>query len=219
MLVGVGACPQGCARGYVVAGPLVRGGGCCLCPSEREVVTMAKMARCAGCQGVIRKAEIQYRMVWSCGCLSKVTVHDACGSESWFFPVTVELEKLADLMSQQAEAGEKDRERRRADEKARADETAMYICRLELETDRHPAHSCGAPQCPVIPFLSWVSASAYEAYRQRTGGHYQCNMCGRPAREEHNRPECHSCSDWSGCGGGCTLSRVFCETCGISQGS
>jgi hypothetical protein len=42
------------------------------------------------------------------------------------------------------------------------------------------------------------------------------NQCWKPADSEHNRPRCQSCEDWSGCGRDCTLSRVFCTTCGSS---
>lgn len=40
-----------------------------------------------------------------------------------------------------------------------------------------------------------------------------CNSCWRPAGTEHDREECHRCSDWSPCGRDCTLSRVFCDDC------
>jgi hypothetical protein len=43
-----------------------------------------------------------------------------------------------------------------------------------------------------------------------------CSTCWRPTSTEHNREECHSCSDWGGCERDCTLSRVFCSPCGTS---
>jgi len=45
---------------------------------------------------------------------------------------------------------------------------------------------------------------------------WRCNRCWRPASTEHEREECHTCSDWGGCGRDCTLSRVFCADCGTS---
>lgn len=38
----------------------------------------------------------------------------------------------------------------------------------------------------------------------------------QPASTENNASECHTCSDWNGCGTDCTLSRVFCAPCGTS---
>ncbi len=49
-----------------------------------------------------------------------------------------------------------------------------------------------------------------------TGGSWRCSSCWQPAETEHNGPECHRCSDWSGCGRDCTLSRVFCAKCGTT---
>lgn len=49
-----------------------------------------------------------------------------------------------------------------------------------------------------------------------TGESWRCSSCWQPAETENNRPECHRCSDWSGCGRDCTLSRVFCRTCGTT---
>lgn len=62
--------------------------------------------------------------------------------------------------------------------------------------------------------FSFVEASAYERGRKISDGHWRCNICGKPAAEEHMAEECHRCSDWNGCGGDCTLSRVYCEKCG-----
>lgn len=45
---------------------------------------------------------------------------------------------------------------------------------------------------------------------------WKCNTCWRPASTEHNREECHTCSDWGGCRRDCTLSRVYCDHCGTS---
>lgn len=47
--------------------------------------------------------------------------------------------------------------------------------------------------------------------------HWICSRCFKAASMEHNKPECHRCEDWGGCGSDCTLSRVFCEACGTSK--
>lgn len=51
----------------------------------------------------------------------------------------------------------------------------------------------------------------------RGGGVWHCNECMRPANLEHNKPECHRCSDWSSCGRDCTLSAVRCTECGTQM--
>jgi hypothetical protein len=56
----------------------------------------------------------------------------------------------------------------------------------------------------------------YGRMRMRSNGGWLCNACWQPASTENNRPECHTCSDWNGCGTDCTLSRVFCVPCGTS---
>jgi rubrerythrin len=56
-----------------------------------------------------------------------------------------------------------------------------------------------------------------ERYRHRSDGTWFCKTCGTPAETEHEKPECHRCSDWSGCGRDCTLSRVYCSKCGRSR--
>lgn len=53
--------------------------------------------------------------------------------------------------------------------------------------------------------------------RQRSSGFWRCNTCWVPAATEHNREECHRCRDWSPCGNNCTLSGIYCSTCGASQ--
>lgn len=47
----------------------------------------------------------------------------------------------------------------------------------------------------------------------RRGGYVHL-PCDAVAAEVNDKPECHSCSDWSGCGGDCTLSELICPTCG-----
>lgn len=60
------------------------------------------------------------------------------------------------------------------------------------------------------------ATSDYEAGRRQSDGTWMCSKCMKAAETEHNRPECHRCSDWGSCGTDCTLSRVFCLTCGTS---
>ncbi|MBN1275495.1 hypothetical protein JXA12_04365 [Candidatus Woesearchaeota archaeon] len=57
----------------------------------------------------------------------------------------------------------------------------------------------------------------YEVFDYKShavSGVWKCNKCNQPAKLEHNKEECHLCSDWNGCGRDCTLSKVFCELCG-----
>lgn len=58
--------------------------------------------------------------------------------------------------------------------------------------------------------------STYERVRKKSDGTWYCNSCKTIAKTEHNRNECHICSDWNGCGQDCTLSKVFCPNCGTS---
>ena len=37
-------------------------------------------------------------------------------------------------------------------------------------------------------------------------------------KELHNKPECHLCSDWNGCGSDCTYSGAECLICGNKEG-
>ncbi len=53
--------------------------------------------------------------------------------------------------------------------------------------------------------------------RLRSNGFWRCNTCWDPAATERNREECHRCRDWSSCGNDCTLSRIYCSTCGASE--
>lgn len=59
----------------------------------------------------------------------------------------------------------------------------------------------------------------YRALRGKSDGEWYCLNCTREARTEHNKPECHTCADWNGCGTDCRLSRVFCDYCNISMGT
>ena len=51
----------------------------------------------------------------------------------------------------------------------------------------------------------------------RSNGSWYCSGCDAPAVTEHNKPECHTCSDWNGCGQDCTLSKLSCRACGTEQ--
>lgn len=74
--------------------------------------------------------------------------------------------------------------------------------------------------------LSWGSyyvrgpfhfiSSDYASGRMQSNGGWRCNTCWELASTEHNNPECHRCSDWGPCGADCTLSRVYCGSCGTS---
>lgn len=58
--------------------------------------------------------------------------------------------------------------------------------------------------------------SDIQRLRGKSYGTWYCNKCQIPAVTEHNKEECHLCSDWGGCGTDCTLSRVYCSRCGAS---
>lgn len=57
----------------------------------------------------------------------------------------------------------------------------------------------------------------YEKMRKKGYGIWYCKTCDISAEEEHNKPECHLCTDWSGCNSDCTLSRIYCTKCNISE--
>ncbi|GIG67778.1 hypothetical protein [Phytomonospora endophytica] len=48
-------------------------------------------------------------------------------------------------------------------------------------------------------------------------GAWKCNTYWTSASQERGREECHRCRDWRPCGKDCTVSRIFCSTCGASQ--
>jgi hypothetical protein len=48
-------------------------------------------------------------------------------------------------------------------------------------------------------------------------GKWLCKKCKKKADTEHNKKECHACQDWNGCGKDCTLSKLICKTCNISE--
>ncbi len=47
-----------------------------------------------------------------------------------------------------------------------------------------------------------------------SGDTWVCSTCWAPAALEHEREECHTCSDWGSCGRDCTLSAAVCKDCG-----
>jgi len=49
--------------------------------------------------------------------------------------------------------------------------------------------------------------------RWDTDGTWYCSTCWSMASREHDKPECHRCADWNGCGTDCTLSALRCDTC------
>lgn len=55
-----------------------------------------------------------------------------------------------------------------------------------------------------------------QRYRKKSYGTWYCKKCQAPTETEHNKQECHLCSDWYGCGKDCTLSKVYCSNCGVS---
>jgi len=52
-----------------------------------------------------------------------------------------------------------------------------------------------------------------ERAKKESYGNWYCNSCNKPAGTKHDKPECHLCSDWNGCGKDCTLSEVYCLKC------
>ncbi len=52
---------------------------------------------------------------------------------------------------------------------------------------------------------------------KESGAHWFCSKCWQKATLAHERPECHTCSDWGSCGRDCTLSEVSCQSCGTAM--
>lgn len=44
-----------------------------------------------------------------------------------------------------------------------------------------------------------------------------CNKCNKECSTENNNKPCHLCEDWNGCGGDCTISKIFCKKCGWKE--
>ena len=64
----------------------------------------------------------------------------------------------------------------------------------------------------VFPGFHSIWRSDAKPWKE-TGVYWYCSICWKPATLAHNRPECHTCSDWGSCGRDCTLSEVSCEPC------
>jgi hypothetical protein len=58
--------------------------------------------------------------------------------------------------------------------------------------------------------LDRVDSGMIESY-------YVCRKCENTATTRNEKPECHTCSDWNGCGRNCTLSHLVCKKCDIIQ--
>jgi hypothetical protein len=103
---------------------------------------------------------------------------------------------------------------------ARREERAR-IAGVTADYERRVLHDGGGTQ-----LLNWggyrISGSFHLVWndqavaRRDSDGSWYCNTCWKSASLEYNGQECHTCSDWGGCGGDCTLSAVCCLTCGTS---
>jgi len=60
-------------------------------------------------------------------------------------------------------------------------------------------------------------SSTLDVVRKKSYGTWYCRHCHKIANTEHEHEECHTCSDWGDCGQDCTLSRVYCESCGVEM--
>jgi len=94
---------------------------------------------------------------------------------------------------------------------------------LTADYDNHVLH--GGPGATLrTSFGSYTvvsgdfHAARYDSYKPHESGdvHYRCSGCWELASQERDNPECHRCRDWSPCGRDCTLSRVYCASCGTS---
>lgn len=63
----------------------------------------------------------------------------------------------------------------------------------------------------------FVAADELDRYRNQGAGHWVCVKCDTPAEAERKNPKCRRCRYGDNCGQDCTLSRVFCRTCGTSE--
>ncbi len=59
--------------------------------------------------------------------------------------------------------------------------------------------------------------SDLQRYRKHEASSWVCVECGIEAEKHFDKPECHTCSDWGGCGRECTLSSIECPKCGRLQ--
>lgn len=190
---------------------------------------MAAMARCDICTRAIRKADVQRRYRYWHDSLVEVTVHPdgACKPNlghvnnmpgKAYFTITDDLAELSAQMERHRQSQEKWREAQAVATKRRDDDRAQYVCRLELETDRHGSRTCQAPGCPVTGLFTHHPPDALSVYKRRDySGIYYCGMCGKVASRDNSGRKCHSCEDWYGCGRDCTLVAVYCRDCGTRQ--
>ena len=52
---------------------------------------------------------------------------------------------------------------------------------------------------------------------KESGANWFCSRCWQPGTLKHDKPECHTCSDWGSCGRDCTLSDVSFKACGTAM--
>lgn len=160
------------------------------------------MARCHVCHTVIRKAEVQHRFALLSSSLHKVTVHEKCigitmtiGGEVRpvsppMFVATDDLTEIARLLDEHNKAEQKHRHEEAEEAAKQSDDSRAYICRLELETDRHGRGSCHTPGCPV----PWWCGHDFrfddpDEVRYHTVPDNSCS-CGRA----NGKPACYMCN-------------------------
>lgn len=118
---------------------------------------------------------------------------------------TVDAKDFAAAVARAAEA-------RRKQEQARERADSEYEAR-RLDPSGYARTTWGGYRVRDGFHFVW---SDMDIMRQRSDGGWRCNTCWETASRENNKPECHRCSDWRPCGTDCTLSRIYCETCGTS---
>jgi hypothetical protein len=71
--------------------------------------------------------------------------------------------------------------------------------------------------------MSIVNDEGFEQVTTREGDRFTRRTvwvhtpCDATCEVERNGNECHSCADWSGCGGDCTISGLVCMECGARK--
>jgi len=79
----------------------------------------------------------------------------------------------------------------------------------ELERKNGPIEGRGIVKGDFVE-LSRYDSGMLESY-------YVCRKCETVANTRNEKPECHTCLDWNGCGRNCTLSHLICKKCNIIQ--
>ena len=79
----------------------------------------------------------------------------------------------------------------------------------KLEIENGPIENKGIVKGDFIE-LSRQSSGMLESY-------YVCRKCENVASTKNEKPQCHTCLDWNGCGRNCTLSHLICKNCNIVQ--